>query len=199
MKIYLFLYPIRPYCEEGLSGIALRRIRERGDAVERLGEIIAARYRAKRYQVWWLCFSSPSLAILPDYSQLAPYLGWEEEDTFVACGVTFRDHVTFKEYPRCADILDQFPRRVTRLVLGGFHQGDCVTKLARAATKRGIRTMIDEDTTELFFCRTALHGPIPLVRPLQANVREVLARAPDALMRKLIREDRRNKPWLAKP
>lgn len=199
MKIFLFSYPIRPYCEEGLVGSALRSLHEKGHDARRLGEIIARRYRGRGYQVWWLCFGLPGTEDIPDLTLLSPYLGWEEADTFISCDVSFHDHVKFEQYPNTERVLDMLPPRLKRLVLGGFHQGDCVEKIARAATKRGIPTLVDEDTTEMFFFRTSLRGQIPLIRPLCQHVRELLAEQESDVMRTWILERRRNKPWFAKP
>ncbi len=198
MKIYLFLYPIREYFEEGIIGIAMRHFAEEGHSVKRLSDIISARYRARGYHVWWLLFSgSNKVPVMPDLRRLASHVTVDERDAFFSCGVTFADHVTHQKYPEPAFILDQLPKKIKHLVLGGFHQWDCVDKLACAAHQRGIAVMVDEDTTDHFFYRTSQLGEIPLNRPLDEHVAEFLRETRKELITDFVIESRQNKPWFS--
>lgn len=201
MKVFLFLYPIREYFEEGIVGIAMRQFTEKGLRVERLSELVAARYRQTGYSVYWALFSVDGCPLLPDFSRLARQVVVSEWDVFLASGVSFREHVTREVYPDPAIVLSQLPVRVDRLVVGGFHQWDCVDKVARAASESGISTLVDEDTTELFFIRTNLFGEVPLIET-DADRRRVLLRnfeneedSEDKLMLRIQRDRRKDKPW----
>lgn len=198
MKIYLFLYPIREYVEDALTGTILKLFTEQEHDANRLNDIINARYRVRGYAVWWLLFSaSKQNPLLPDYGRLSRQITIDEQDAFFACGISFLDNVIGKQYPDPDFILNQLPKKTTHLVLGGFHQWDCVDKLACAAHARGLPVIVDEDTTEQFFIYTCLQGKIPLKRPLSEHIQKVIQDCQDRDTLDQIIERRLNKPWFS--
>ena len=161
MKIFLFLYPIKQYFKSEINNSFL--FRKKNHDPKRINSIINARYREKGYQMAWLMFSDPNEALRPDISSVSDYVEILKDDIIIVSGVSFEKHLKEKKYPEYVFILAQMPH-TTELVLGGFHQWDCVDKLAEHAYRSKISTRVDEDTTELFFLSTVLKGEIPLIR-----------------------------------
>lgn len=161
-KEFLFLYPIEKYARHSIAYDMFQNYPEKGKSLTKLDEIIVARYRNKGFGVSWLLFQTPDG--LPDISDLMTCVSYEREDRFVLSGTTFQE-ATRPINPLYANpqhVINQL-QGVKKLVLGGFHQNDCVDKIARHAHEQGIDTFVDEDTTEFFFGREFFHG-IPLVR-----------------------------------
>ena len=188
MKVFLFLYPIREYVNACIENF--RCFEHHGCDPKRLNQVIAARYRAKGYQVGWLFFSDPGEPLLADLTRTSEHIRIEAEDSVFACGVSFDDHVANKTYPDLDPIVARLPRPIEYLVLGGFHQNDCVDKVASAAHSKGIPTFVDEDTTEFFF--TSGSRKIPLVRR-RFTLRGFGVTNPTFVG--LILEQRKDKPW----
>lgn len=155
MKAFLFLYPVTQYFDEDGPGV-------HDKAIERLNEIVDARYRQKGYHVYWLCFGTEASPAEPDLSMLDDRVRVEQDDRVVSCGVSFRTHQT-PLYPSCQHILGQLAQ-VEHLVLGGFHQADCVDKLARAAHEAHILVEVDEDTTNIMLCFAEFDALPPVTR-----------------------------------
>ncbi len=70
--------------------------------------------------------------------------------------MSFRTHTTEVDgnhpYPDSDHILKQLGR-TDLLKLGGFHLDDCVSRLAKAANRKGLEVEVDDDLTELFKTR----------------------------------------------
>ena len=112
----------------------------------------------------WLLFSQGRWLHKPDRKQTSDIFDILPEDLVIGCGVSFADHVANWHYPDLDYVFSQTPYPIDELVLGGFHQSDCVDKTAEYAHGRGIKTWVDEDTTQHFFSNTAIDGTIPLNR-----------------------------------
>lgn len=161
MKTFLFLYPIKEYIDDQRE--RYRRVEDRFP-IPRLWDIVDARYRKNGFIVYWLLFGEMKNPSRPDYSQLYSQDIINEGDRVISCGVPFETHVSEKIYPNSKKILAKLLRPMEQLVIGGFHQWDCVSRVAECAFRQGINTFIDDDTTEMLFCRTRLGIEIPLVR-----------------------------------
>lgn len=190
MKVFLFLYPIREYVEACLEQTFFSY---KGHKPERLGQIINVRYRQRGYQVIWLLFSDPQAPSQPNLSQISDIFRISEKDSYLACGVTFAFHCSKEIYPDSDDIVKQLPQGIEELVVGGFHQWDCVDRIARCAYESGIPTRVDEDTTQFFFNVTTTEGQIPFIRR-KSNLREGFARFGEHWV-ELASESRKDKPW----
>jgi hypothetical protein len=124
---------------------------------ETINRCIDERYRQQGYQVNFLLFKGrkPSKRIEV-----------KSVDQILFTEITFKTHITPQpnlppglnvvnyplgriQYPDPNRILDQLGR-ISELRLSGFHMWDCVEKMARTAHERGIKTLVDEDLTELF-------------------------------------------------
>jgi len=193
MKAFLFLYPIRKYFEVWLKKHQ-RAFEENNYDQRRINDIINARYRQREYSIHWLLFSTDEDSKKPDLSMVSDYITICKEDTIIVAGISARDYFGESSLglknPDPSFILAQIPN-LTKLVLGGFHQWDCVNKLAECAYQKGIPVFVDEDTTELFFATTYLCGDIPLIR-------ETFTLADFGISKNMMEFDRkmrRDKPW----
>ncbi|MFC1697945.1 hypothetical protein ACFL1H_06405 [Nanoarchaeota archaeon] len=80
---------------------------------------------------------------------------------------------------------------IEKVVIGGFHQFDCVDKLAEFNYNLGIDTFVDEDTTELFFARVIDPG-VPLIRE-NWSLKEL---GVGDKYYDFVKESRKDKPWM---
>ncbi len=212
MKIFLFLYPFDTYFAK-LKGVYKARFDACGYDFRRINDIIDARYRQVGYQVMWLMPSTKidpndSLAARlislystfrgvplddlkePDLSLLSQDITIHEKDTIITIDLHsyFPRGKERKDHPNLELIIFEKIPKATELVLGGFHQWDCVDKLAQYAHEHGISVLVDEDTTDMFFSRTSLQGTIPLIRKNPFR----LLKPGDS---KRAVEERKGKPW----
>ncbi len=157
---YLFLFPIKEYIEACLD--ACRTFELEGHHPGEIVKIIDARYRNNNFKINWLLFCQENNPSITDTSQVSPHIEIRENDGLLTAGVSFKRHTNEELYADADFVLNQLPKH-QRLVLGGFHQWDCVDKIARRSYEGGIDTFVDEDTTDCFFGRQAFYG-IPLVR-----------------------------------
>jgi hypothetical protein len=171
----------------------LRPSKTANNNFRRINDIIDARYRRRDYKIFWLMFSKEDSPQEPDLSIVSNYIKINEEDFILAAGVSFDTHINEKKYPEPEFIFSQIPE-ITELIVGGFHQWDCVNKIAKHAYEKRIPVLVDEDTTELFFERTRLFGDIPLIR--ENTLPEDLGL--EGLKIGLYRKMREGKPWFAR-
>ena len=190
MNQYLFLYPIKEYFEAEIKDSLFSLD---GHNVGELFTIINARYRDRNYQINWLLFSEDGNARKPDFSIVSAYVDIHREDRILLAGISFVEHIGMKVYTDEDFVLNQLLAH-RKLVLGGFHQFDCVDRIARRSYERGIDTFVDEDTTHMFFNRHALTG-IPLIRE-RWSLRNLLGVPYSEELYIEILENRKNKPWL---
>jgi len=190
MNQYLFLFPVKEYFEACLN--ACGTFEFRGHKPAELIHIIDARYRNKGYKINWLLFSREDDLSKPDLRQVPDFLEIEEHDGILVAGVSFGEHTSKGKYADSDYVLDQLPIH-RRLVVGGFHQWDCVNRVAERSHERGIETFVDEDTTELFFGRQLFSG-IPLIRK-KWSLREL--GIPEKFY-KFAKKRREGKPWFVR-
>jgi hypothetical protein len=138
--------------------------------MRRLNEIIRTRYREKDYKIIWLLFGQENEPNKPDKNLLADWVTIKPEDSIISVGVSFKEHTQQRKYPNLEFIFGQISN-LTEIVLGGFHQWDCVSKLASYAYNLRLPVKVDEKTTEMFFLLTNLLGPLPLIRGSPANIK----------------------------
>ncbi len=179
MQAFLFLYPLAAYLGES------KRYSTR--AINYLNEIIHARYRKQDYQVIWLTFSRNDRSS-PDRSILSRKIRILPQDKIISCGKNWAHFRLHRDYPDQNYILDQLPPGIERLVIGGFHQWDCVDRVASVAWQRDHKAFVDEDTTDLFFLD---FRNIPLIRTDWS----LKALGVTENMMQLAREARADKPW----
>ena len=188
MEQFLFLFPIEEYFKACLN--SCRIFSFKGYQPSELIDIINARYRDNEYGINWLLFSQENNLTKPDLTKIPEYVKIQKQDGILVSGVSFKSHVSKKLYPNPDYVLGQLPEH-KKLVVGGFHQWDCVDKIARRSYEKGVETFVDEDTTELFFSRRTLVD-IPLIRK-KWSLKEELG-IPESLY-EIAKENRKNKPW----
>jgi len=157
MRKFLFLYPTREYIDREIAGTP-----DDLSVLKRLNAIIDARYRQTGYQVFWLLFGTESEPSTPDASLVDSRINIHETDRIITAGLSREKHRKYI-YPSCKRILAQL-NPISKLVIGGFHQSDCVDKIARAAHRDGLDVIVDEDTTDQFFRTTRLQYAPPIMR-----------------------------------
>ena len=171
----------------------------------RINDIINDRYRKRGYKIYWLMFSDRNDYRKPDLSQASRFIKISKKDIVIAAGISYKNLVIDKKYPEPSFILSQV-KHLTKLAIGGFHQWDCVDKLARFAYYQGIPTFVDEDTTEMFFEKSTLSGEIPLYRKQKillgtgkkkrfAKIIEKVFCVTEQEIENIIQE-RKERPWL---
>ena len=150
-KIFLYLYPVQEYnrsfefSEEYLHKIG------RENPYKVLNECIQRRYREKGYQIVY--------AIYPDKNiyGISPL----PTDKIIYTDVTFEQVSAYNQYvseKRDKDIKYPSERYLIEqlgdfdeIVIGGFHFGDCVKRVAEYCYQSGFNTLVDLDLTDLFF------------------------------------------------
>ena len=182
----MFLYPI----SEFINAATIISFKYEGHHASELFYLIDKRYREKEYDINWLFFSKENDSTAPDLSNKPDYVKIQNLDNILHAGVSFRKHCDEEVYPEPDYILNQLPEH-DKLVIGGFHQWDCVDKLARASYNNKIDTFVDEDTTELFFAGVIFRN-IPLIRE-EWSLKALGIK--DEYYDYAV-EDRKNKPWL---
>lgn len=161
--------------------------------------IIDTRYRNKGYEIDWLLFSNPHNYEQPDLNSVEERVGILEKDRKLVAGISWNDMTRGGMHPDSDYVLSQLPN-VEKLVLGGFHQADCVDKIASAAIKKGISVILDEDTTDYFLLRKA-HGikiPVERNRWSLADFGMTREQGADDFDIASFKESRRDKPYLVK-
>ncbi len=189
MNQYLFLFPIRPFIDSSLDSCAFER---KGHSPSELFELIDARYREAGYAINWLLFSKDDNLSEPDISQIPNYAKFHKKDNILNAGISFNSHIHEKIYANPDYVLNQLPSH-DKIIIGGFHQWDCVDKVAKASYENGMNTLVDEDTTDLFFAKRA-HQDIPAKRKKWDLESLGLDGSPGYIV-DFARKSRKGKPW----
>lgn len=151
-KVFLYLYPIKEYTSSFLfpddklyDEWKLKR------PLPILNECIQKRYRDNGYQVVYVLYPDKDIfGIIP-----------KKEDKIIYTDVLFSENseVDEKGYKK-KDFIPKYPNEqliisqlgnIDELVVGGYHDRDCVKRVAEVAFNLGIQTLIDLDMTDLFF------------------------------------------------
>lgn len=206
VKTYLFLYTIRAYVNR-ILGDPPDPWWVKWGMPELYSRIIDARYRQRGYRIVWLLYSKPDDLSAPDMEPADSRFGFCPTDVFLSAGLPHAMNIKYF-YPSGLRIVRQLGS-VKELVLGGFHQDDCVDRIARVAHRSGMRVIVDEDTTD--YLKHYLHAsrgkPPALVRTpeeyMRAYIDHLRRDDPDTTPRHVVddiirvqREDRTHKPWL---
>lgn len=189
MDQYLFLFPIKPFIDSSLDSCAFER---KGHKPRELFELIGARYRKDGYEINWLLFSKDNNLSEPDLSQIPDYVKFHKKDNILNAGISFKSHISEKIYADPEYVLNQLPD-YQKLVLGGFHQWDCVERVAERSYERGVKTFVDEDTTNLFFPKRTCYN-IPAKRKKWDLGALGLDGSPEYII-EFARKSREGKPW----
>ncbi len=150
-KIFLYLYPIKEFNRPFLFSDDFYIEEKREKPFDVLNECIQKRYRDQGYQVIYVLY--------PDKKIFGIKPG--PQDQIIYTDISFQEAMGFNKdgsrknddeirYPNEQFLIDQLGA-VDKLVIGGFHFGDCVKRVAECCLQNGIDTLVDLDLTDLFF------------------------------------------------
>ena len=192
-KQFLFLYPISDYFQT-LIGWEISGFKEY--TLRRVSDIVDKRYRQERFDVNWGFFAGKK-ANVPDISIGQKGINIRHSDRKLSSGVRYNVHAGNTVHPNPSYILDQLPPHTT-LVVAGFHQWNCVDKVASASYKRGINVYVDEDITDTGINRILMMRDVPVIRRNQ-TLESVFSPVMGGPLRESFLSAREGKPWLLQP
>ena len=150
-KVFLYLYPIQEYNRSFEFSEEYLQQTKRENPYKILNECIQKRYREKGYQIVY--------AIYPDKNiyGISPL----PTDKIIYTDITFELASGYNQdgsekqekdikYPSEKYLIEQLGD-FDEMVIGGFHFGDCVKRVAEYCYQYGISTLVDLDLTDLFF------------------------------------------------
>ena len=166
MKSVLMVYPVRQYVDRAdrgqpsngiflstwdvawsrMLGLPAGCFRERFRIINRLID----EYREQGDVVSWLFFSDSANRRTLVREDVSDVFQIQNHDRILAAGVTYNELMIDEVYPKETEVLEQLPG-LSDLVVGGFHESDCVRRFAIAANARGIQASVDGLLTEKFF------------------------------------------------
>lgn len=145
-KIFLYLYPIKdyfaydiPHFYDDNSKLNKSELYIKYKAFRQMNELINKRYREKGFEIYYVMFPNREI------------YGLEKQ---------VDDKIIYVDYPfddfdfHYADLSKLYTKigNIDYLVVGGFHECDCVRKAAEYAYNTlNIDTLVDCDLTNLFF------------------------------------------------
>ena len=142
-KIFLYLYPIEEYNRSFEFSEEYLQQNGRENPYKVLNECIQKRYRDKGYQIVY--------AIYPDKSLYG--INLLPTDKIIYTDVTFEQANGYSgniKYPNENYLIAQLGD-FDEIVVGGFHFGDCVKRVAEYCYQCGTSVLVDLDLTDLFF------------------------------------------------
>lgn len=142
-KIFLYLYPIEEYNRSFEFSEEYLQQNGRENPYKVLNECIQKRYRDKGYQIVY--------AIYPDKSLYG--INLLPTDKIIYTDVTFEQANGYNgniKYPNESYLIAQLGD-FDEIVVGGFHFGDCVKRVAEYCYQCGTSVLVDLDLTDLFF------------------------------------------------
>lgn len=150
-KIFLYLYPIQEYnrsfefSEEYLHEIG------RENPYKVLNECIQKRYREKGYEIVYAIYPGKKIYgvnTLTTDKIIYTDVTFEQASGYNHDGSEKQDRNI--KYPSEKYLIEQLGN-FDEIVIGGFHFGDCVKRVAEYCYQSGFPTLIDLDLTDLFF------------------------------------------------
>lgn len=146
-KIFLYLYPIQEYNRP--FQLSEKYIHEAGreNVYKILNDCIQKRYREKGYQIVYATYPDKSIygiSLLPTDKIIYTDITFEQ----ISCHSKVQDKDI--KYPSEAYLIEQLGD-FDEIVVGGFHFGDCVKRVAEYCYQSGFPTLVDLDLTDLFF------------------------------------------------
>lgn len=150
-KVFLYLYPIQEYyrsfefSEEYLHEIG------RENPYKILNECIQKRYREKEYQIVYAIYPDKNIYgidPLPIDKIIYTDVTFEQASGYNQDGSEKKDKDI--KYPNKVYLIKQLGD-FNEIIIGGFHFGDCVKRVAEYCYQMGFSTLVDLDLTDLFF------------------------------------------------
>ncbi len=156
----LFVYPVIPYFEP-MGNTVSSFYMDSGASrpyVSKLMDIIDLKYRDKGFDINWLLFGTKKDLSKPDLSLVPSSVRINKQDKVISSGISWYTILGLgaqefcigfnpsKIYQVSGFLDDLIP--LEKLVLGGFHEFDCVKAIKKAAIKKRIPTKIDPEITQ---------------------------------------------------
>ena len=150
-KVFLYLYPVQEYnryfefSEEYLHEIG------RENPYKVLNECIQKRYREKEYEIVYAIYPGKKIYginTLTTDKIIYTDVTFEQASGYNHDGIKKQDKDI--KYPSEKYLIEQLGD-FDEIVIGGFHFGDCVKKVAEYCYQNGFSTLVDLDLTDLFF------------------------------------------------
>jgi hypothetical protein len=142
MKLFLFCYPHDIFFEHP--------IRWSSQDIERLDTVINVRYRQQGWKIGYVTYNNwnPITQLTRTKEDL---LIKDGQDVYhdKKTGSIKRISTDELAWPTPKAIVSQLPT-VADLRVGGFHEGSCVDMIAEEAYRSDIKTLVDEEVTDLF-------------------------------------------------
>lgn len=179
-NIFLFVYPEKAYFQSLAFHLKLDKDEERlKKFLMRYDEMIKARFRSKGFKVYWLAFSKIGQPNVPDRDRISEHITVHPEDQVISSGITILD---IKEETRADTkfVRKQLPPDIGRLVVGGFHAGDCVAQLCAGFYEElEDRVSIELELTELhlIWSSRGFLTPILKTNSISQRLRRLLLKA----------------------
>lgn len=153
MKVFMFMYPIKQFFNEVTGQLSIMFDPTRGnlgpDDLYGINKIIDARYRSEGYKIVWVFYGKPDDKYAPNIDNLSEYVTAQPDDLFISSG-------GYDGEPNFKFMFKQLPWGIDELVVGGFHWMSCVAFTADYAINAlGLKTYVDEDTTQAYFVKTS--------------------------------------------
>ena len=150
-KVFLYLYPIKEYnCPFENSKEYLQQM-GRENPYKVLNECIQKRYREKGYQIVYAIYPDKTvygINLLPTDKVIYADITFEQASGYNKDDSKKQDR-DFK-YPSERYLIEQLGD-FDEIIIGGFHFGDCVKRVAEYCYQIGFSTLVDLDLTDLFF------------------------------------------------
>lgn len=150
-KVFLYLYPIEEYNRVFLHSDEFYNQMNRDKPFSILDECIQKRYREHGYQIVYVLYSDKEMfgvSLVPGDKKIYTDISFEEASGYNKDGSKkSKDDI---KYPNEQYLIEQLGN-VVEIVIGGFHFGDCVKRVAEYCYQSGIDTLVDLEMTDLFF------------------------------------------------
>ena len=150
-KIFLYLYPIQEYNRSFEFSEEYLQQMGRENPYKVLNECIQKRYREKGYQIVYAIYLDKNIygiKPLPTDKIIYTDVTFEQASGYNKDGSEKQDEDI--KYPSERYLIEQLGD-FDEIVVGGFHFGDCVKRVAEYCYQCGISTIVDLDLTDLFF------------------------------------------------
>lgn len=149
-KIFLYLYPIQEYNRSFEFSEEYLQQMKRENPYKVLNECIQKRYREKGYQIVYANYPDKNIYginPLPTDKIIYTDITFEQASGYNQDGSKKQDKDI--KYPSERYLIEQLGD-FDEIVVGGFHFGDCVKRVAEYCYQSGFPTLVDLDLTDLF-------------------------------------------------
>lgn len=150
-KVFLYLYPVQEYNRSFEISDKLLKQLGRGNPYNVLNECIQKRYREKGYEIVYAIYPGKKIygvKTLTTDKIIYTDVTFEQASGYNHDGSEKQDRNI--KYPSEKYLIEQLGN-FDEIVIGGFHFGDCVKRVAEYCYQSGFPTLIDLDLTDLFF------------------------------------------------